>query len=338
MRSTSDNPMRAHYAGRRVCVTGGAGFIGSHLAEALLLLGADVVLLDDLSASDGAHAAALVESYPRMARLVFGSILDPAALREALTGVDTVFHLAAMNSVPRSIAEPERTFEVNAVGTVRIVEECRRRGARRIVYAASSSAYGDGPEMPKVEGLLPRPQSPYASSKLAGESVLRAWAHSYGLSAVSLRYFNVFGPRQSADNAYAAVVAAFLAKLHAGEHPAIFGDGSASRDFTPVANVVQATLLAGASPKDLKGEVVNVGTGRRTTVVELAHLLARLAGRPDLTPVFRDPRPGDVAHSLADISLAHALLGYDPVKSLEDGLADTAAWFARSSREPLATK
>lgn len=329
----TDNPLRSFYIGRRVCVTGGAGFIGGHLVEALLLLGAKVTAIDDLSNSDGAHITTLADGYRDQLRFVYGSILEPAALSDATSGTDVVFHLAAVNSVPRSIAEPERTFEVNATGTLRVAEACRRGGVSRLVYAASSSAYGDDPSLPKVESMLPRPLSPYAASKLAGESVVRAWSHSYALSGVSLRYFNVFGPRQSAGDAYAAVVSAFLGRLLAGRRPIIYGDGMQTRDFTPVANAVQATLLAGALRQDPEGQAVNIALGRRTTVLELAGMLAGLVGRGGVQPEFRDPRAGDVPHSVADISLARGLLGFEPVKGLEEGLADTAAWFARAHQD-----
>lgn len=326
--------MRSHYVGRRVCVTGGAGFIGGHLVDALLLLGAQVSIIDDLSSSDAEHLAALVESSRGAARFIYGSILDPDALRDAVARADIVFHLAAMTSVPRSLEEPERTFEVNAMGTVRVVEAARRVAAGRLVYAASSSAYGDDPALPKHESMLPRPISPYGASKLAGESVVRTWACSYGLSALSLRLFNVFGPRQPATGGYAAVIPAFLAQLQEGKRPIIFGDGAATRDFTPVANVVQAMLLAGASPRQWRGEAINIALGRRTSVRDLAIQLARLVDRTDLQPEFKPARTGDILHSYADIRASAELLGFAPVRTFEDGLADTAAWFQPSGRLP----
>lgn len=324
------NPMRDFFAGRRVAVTGGAGFIGGHLCEALLLLGAQVNVIDDLSNADGFHVSALAESYPKQLRFIYGSILEPGALAETLEGARIIFHLAAMNSVPRSIDEPERAFEVNAIGTVRVAEMARRVGADRLVYAASSSAYGDEPTQPKRETMLPQPISPYAASKLAGESVVRAWSHSYGLSGISLRLFNVFGPRQPAGDAYAAVVGAFITKLLAGERPMIFGDGSQTRDFTPVANVVQAMLAAAALKDDPAGRVVNVALGRSTSVLELLHKLAALTGKEGVEPIFEPARRGDVPHSTAEISLAKAILGFEPMKALDEGLADTVAWYSRS--------
>lgn len=332
-----ENPMRAAYAGRRVCVTGGGGFIGGHLAEALLLLGARVTIIDDLSNSTAAHAVGLAEGYPDRARFVYGSILDPKALADAVRDSEFVFHLAAMNSVPRSLEEPERAFEVNAIGTLRVAEASRAVRAARLVYAGSSSAYGDDPVLPKNEAMLPRPLSPYGASKLAGESIVRAWACSYGLASITLRFFNVFGPRQPGDSAYSAVVAAFLSRLHAGQRPIIFGDGSQTRDFTPVANAVHALLLAGSVSLQEIGPVVNIAMGEATSIRELASVLARLAGREQLTPEFRPARRSEVPHSVADISLARRLLGYDPVKSLEEGLSDAASWYesVRTSATPV---
>lgn len=325
---------RRAFKGRTVCVTGGAGFIGRHLSEALLELGATVQVIDDLSNSEIDGVAELVDRHPGRARFVYGSILDPSSLREAVMGADTVFHLAAMGSVPRSIAEPERTMAVNATGTLRVAQECRRAGVRRWVYAASSSAYGDDPATSSgrsacVESSAPRPMSPYGVSKLAGEHVVRAWAVCYGLPGMSLRFFNVFGPRQPGDSAYSAVIARFIRKLGDGQQPVIFGDGLQSRDFTPVENVVYANMLAAATARDPRGEVVNVGLGRRTTLLELLSVLARLTHRTDVAPRFEPERSGDIVHSQADISRARELLGYEPIVGLEEGLASTAEWFLR---------
>lgn len=329
--------LRAYYGGRRVGVTGGAGFIGGHLVDALLSLGAVITVIDDLSNSTLAHLAELIELEPDRVRFVHGSILDDSALADGIgaAGAQTVFHLAALGSVPRSMEEPGRTWDVNATGTLRVLQAARTAGAARVVFAASSSAYGDDPALPKVESMTPRPMSPYAASKLAGEHLCATWSRCYGLSTACLRYFNVFGPRQPGDSAYAAVVAAFCKKMLAGERPAIYGDGSASRDFTFVGNAVLATLLAGSVDKPLVGEVFNIGTGRRTTVLELAKAVEAVAakggGLANATPPqFAPARAGDVPHSVADITRARQVLGYDVVASLEEGLDETMAWCRQS--------
>lgn len=313
-----------------MCVTGGAGFIGGHLVDALHALGATVVVIDDLSNSDLAHLAELIELAPDMVRFVHGSILDDVALADAVRNVKTVFHLAALGSVPRSMAEPDRTWAVNATGTVRVLEAARKARASRVVFAASSSAYGDTPTLPKVENMPVRPMSPYAASKAAGEMACAAWSRSFGVDTVSLRYFNVFGPRQTAESQYAAVVPVFAKRLLSGERPVIFGDGQQSRDFTYVANAVLATLLAGAREQPLEGEVINVGVGKRTTLLELAAVMAELCvedGRAIAAePEHRPARPGDVAHSLADLTKAQEMLGYRPVVGLKQGLAETIGW------------
>jgi nucleoside-diphosphate-sugar epimerase len=329
--------LRAYYGGRQVGVTGGAGFIGGHLVDALLSLGAVITVIDDLSNSTLSHLAELIELEPDRVRFVHGSVLDDSALGEAMgkPAARTVFHLAALGSVPRSMEEPGRTWDVNATGTLRVLQAARVAGAARVVFAASSSAYGDDPSLPKVESMTSRPMSPYAASKLAGEHLCATWSRCYGLSTACLRYFNVFGPRQSGDSAYAAVVAAFGKKLLAGERPVIYGDGSASRDFTFVGNAVLATLLAGAADKPLAGEVFNIGTGRRTTVLELAKAVegaaAKGGGLASATPPqFAPARAGDVPHSVADITRARQLLGYEVVASLEEGLDETLAWCRQS--------
>jgi nucleoside-diphosphate-sugar epimerase len=333
--------LRAFYGGRRVGVTGGAGFIGGHLVDALLSLGAVITVIDDLSNSTTAHLSELIELEPDRVRFVHGSILDDVALAEAMGTrgapgpVQTVFHLGALGSVPRSMELPARTWEVNATGTLRILEGARAAGGARVVLAASSSAYGDDPSLPKVESMAPRPMSPYAASKLAAETLCGSWSRSYGLATVCLRYFNVFGPRQPADSAYAAVVAAFARRILAGEAPVVFGDGSASRDFTYVANAVLATLLAGAVERPPAGDVLNIGTGRRTTVVELAELMqgviAREGGTATPARIQHAPaRAGDVPHSVADIARARQVLGYEVVASLEEGLGETVAWYRQA--------
>lgn len=322
--------LRTFYEGRAVCVTGGAGFIGGHLCDALVSLGANLCVIDDLSNATLEHLSGLIELEPERVKFVHGSILDDDALKDAVRGCQTIFHLAAIGSVPRSIEQPQRTWSVNATGTLRVLEAARGAKAQRVVFAASSSAYGEQPDLPKVESQASRPLSPYAASKIAGEHLMSVWAQCYGLSTVSLRYFNIFGPRQPADSAYAGVVAAFSKALLAGESPTIYGDGSQTRDFTFVSNAVLATLLAGASPSRLSGPVLNIGTARRVSILELASLTARQCGMPHVQPTFRAERAGDVLHSLADITQARQVLGYEPVAGLDEGLAETVEWFKRS--------
>jgi len=322
--------LRSAYEGKHVCVTGGAGFIGGHVVDTLLSVGARIAIIDDLSNSSLFHLAELIELEPDRIRFVHGSILEDAALNEVARDAEVIIHLAAVGSVPLSIEQPERTWEVNATGTVRVLEAARRYGAKRVVFAASSSAYGDTETLPKVETMTASPLSPYAVAKLAGEHLMRVWSGCYGLSTASVRYFNIFGPRQSADSAYAAVISAFAKRLLAGQAPVIYGDGRQSRDFTFVSNAVVATLLAGASHHELAGEVMNVGTGRSITLLELAAAMSELAGRdgsmiPD--PVHEPSRAGDVKHSLADISKAKEILGYEPIVAFEDGLRETFAWY-----------
>ncbi len=317
------------YQDRCVCVTGGAGFIGGHLIDTLLTVGASVQVIDDLSNSDLTHLGPLIDMEPDRVRFVHGSILDDQALADAVGNTRTIFHLGAIGSVPRSIDEPERTWEVNATGTLRVLQAARTVGAQRVVFAASSSAYGDTETLPKVESMPTQPKSPYAVTKLVGEQLMRVWADCYDLSTASVRFFNIFGPRQAADSAYAAVIAAFASRLLSGEAPVIFGDGTQTRDFTFVSNAVLAMLLAGASERPLAGEVMNVGVGRSISLLDLAERMRVVAGLNGVVtvPVHRESRPGDVAHSLADISLARELIGYEPISDFDEGLAETVAWY-----------
>jgi UDP-glucose 4-epimerase len=308
------------YHDRTVLVTGGAGFIGSHLVDALVDLGARVRVIDDLSNGRRENIAAHLEHGRVM--FVQASILNEGALARAAEGCSVVFHQAALGSVPASVERPLVYHDVNGTGTVRVLEAARRAGAKRFVYASSSSVYGDSPALPKIESMLPAPMSPYAASKLAGEHWVRAYAGCYGVSGVSLRYFNVFGARQRPDSQYAAVVPAFIAAARADRPPIIHGDGLQSRDFTHVANVVHANLLAGAIDRDLRGEAVNIACGERITLLELLEAIQSHAGS-NAAPDFRPPRAGDVRHSQADISAARDLLGFDPVMPFGEGLRAT---------------
>lgn len=317
----------------QVCVTGGAGFIGGHLCDALVALGARVTILDDLSNSDTRHVGALINRAPEHVRFIQGSILDPNALGEAMDGVSRVFHLAALGSVPKSVEQPERTWLVNATGTMRVLKAAQQAGASRVIYSASSSAYGNNPALPKNEDMAPEPESPYAAAKLAGESLCRSWAKCYGVDTICLRYFNIFGTRQAADSAYAAVIPAFIKRWVGGQAPTIFGDGGQTRDFTHVSNAVLANLLAGASETNLGGGVVNIGAGVRTSVSELASKIQSRLGIDGLNPEHQPERVGEVRDSVADISRANELIGYEPITSLEDGLATTVDWYNAALRD-----
>ncbi|MBX3358606.1 MAG: NAD-dependent epimerase/dehydratase family protein [Phycisphaeraceae bacterium] len=312
------NAMRPFYAGRRVLVTGGAGFIGSHLARTMADLGAKVSVIDDLSTGSSDNLAGAPID------LFAGSILDDSLLASAIAGCAVVFHEAAMVSVPLSVEQPEQCRKVNIEGTHRVLLAARDAGVKRVVFAASAAAYGDTPTLPSSERHAPDCRSPYAASKVAGEQLLRAFAHSYGLSTASLRYFNVFGPRQSPNSGYAAAISAFFSALSRGARPIIFGDGLQTRDFIPVANIVLANLLAAASPRELRGEIFNIGTGHRTTLLTVLEVMSQLMG-VKADPVFAPPRAGDVRDSVADISLARDMLAYEPVVGFEEGLQHLVA-------------
>ncbi|MAE64809.1 MAG: LPS biosynthesis protein WbpP [Phycisphaeraceae bacterium] len=310
-----------------VLVTGGAGFIGSHLCDALVALGAEVTMLDDLSGGDPDNLAHHTSSGSSGLRFVEGSILDEDVLAASVKGRRFVFHQAALPSVPRSIEHPRLFHDVNVNGTVDVLEAARAAGVERVTFAASSSAYGDSEELPKVETITPTPCSPYAANKVCGEQMMRAWASSYGLDTISLRYFNIFGPRQNANSAYAGVIAAFAKAVLNGVAPVIYGDGLQSRDFTFVENVVHANLLAVRSGDRLGGNVINVGCGDRITVNRLAETMAEVAGGASPPPEHRPVRQGDVLHSLADLGQAEALIGYRPIVGFREGLEATVDWY-----------
>lgn len=325
----SEDNYESSFAGKSIAVTGGAGFIGSHLARKLVALDTDVRIIDDLSGSSLDNLAPIKSSI----KFNHASILDPDALAETIAGAEIIFHEAALASVPASIEDPQRYHEVNITGTMRVLEAARKYNVKRVVFASSSSVYGDLPSLPKYETDRPQPLSPYAMQKLTSEYLLDVWARCYQLTTISLRYFNIFGPGQSADSAYAAVVAAFAKALLKNKPPRIFGDGSASRDFTFIDNVVQANLRAAAIPRDqlqsqLAGRppIFNVACGKQTTVLELANAMITQTN-PDLTPTFDPPRAGDVLHSLADISLASEILGFTPTTRLDEGLKQTIDWY-----------
>lgn len=303
-------------------VTGGAGFIGSHIAERLVAEGASVRVLDNLSTGSLDNLAHL------QGRVDFqqGDLLDLDAVKKAVQGVDVIFHEAALASVPRSIAKPRESHDACVTGTVNLLDAARQNGVRRIVYAASSSAYGNSPIMPKTEAQLPEPLSPYAAAKLASELYMQAFAHSYGLETVRIRYFNVFGERQDPNSPYSAVIPLFVAAILSGKQPTIYGDGSQSRDFTYVGNVVSANLKAAHAP-DVSGKVYNVACGGSLSVLELLKEICDQLEKP-FAPYFAPPRTGDVLHSWADISAAERELGYRVEISLQEGLRRTVAWYA----------
>jgi len=302
-------------------VTGGAGFIGSHLVEQLLGLGHDVRVLDDFSTGRRENIAPFEADID----LHVGDIRNIDAVRAAMRGVDVVFHEAALASVPRSVDDPVTSNKVNVGGTLNVLVAARDAGVGRLVYASSSSVYGDSPELPKREDMAPAPESPYAVGKLAGEHYCRVFSSLYGLECVALRYFNVFGPRQDPSSQYAAVVPIFTSALLAGNRCLINGDGEQSRDFTYVENVVTANLLA-ADTSGVGGEVMNIACGDTITVNTLHERLRVLTGS-DLQPEHGPDRAGDVKHSFADVARAKRLLSFEPEVSFEDGLERTVAWF-----------
>ena len=308
----------------RYLVTGGAGFIGSNIAEKLVGLGEDVVVFDNLSTGHEGN----IEHIAKDIRFVKGDIRNASEVRMALEGVDYVLHQAALASVPRSIDDPVLVNEVNVGGTLTVLEESRHASVKGVVYAASSSAYGDSEVLPKVEDMLPAPLSPYAVSKLVGEHYCSVYSKVYGLPTVSIRYFNVFGPRQDPESQYAAVIPIFITHLLDGKAPTIYGDGEQSRDFTYVGNVVKANIMAAQWDK-AAGQVINVACGGRFTLNEIYGMLRELIGEK-IDPIYADTRQGDVKHSHADISMAEELLGYSVETGFEEGLKRTVDWYRQS--------
>jgi nucleoside-diphosphate-sugar epimerase len=308
----------------RYLITGGAGFIGSSIAEALLSSGESVVILDDFSSGRREN----LQNLPGSWELVEGSIVDPATVARAMRGVEVVFHEGAIPSVMRSVENPQATMAAGVQGTTVVLDMARHAGVRRVIFAASSAAYGDTPTLPKVETMQPRPLSPYAASKLAGEHLLRIFSLLYGLETLSLRYFNVFGPRQDPKSEYAAVIPNFMAAALARKHPVVFGDGEQTRDFCHIDNTVRANLLAAGTSRKLEGQVVNVACGERTSLNQLLHYIGELAGA-SLEPEYRPGRLGDVRDSLADIRAARELLDYEPKVDIREGLRRTYESFKR---------
>ncbi|MEQ8848200.1 SDR family oxidoreductase [Botrimarina sp.] len=302
-------------------VTGGAGFIGSHIATALARRGDRVRVLDNLSTGYPRNLAHLGQQV----ELIRGDVADAAAVDRAVDGAELVFHQAAMASVPASLRTPMESHSACMTGTVQVLDSARRAGVRRVVMAASAAAYGDQLSAAKRETDPAKPLSPYAASKVASELYCQAFAASFEIEAVALRYFNVYGPRQDPASEYSAVIPIFVTKMLGGERPTVFGDGMQSRDFVFVEDVVRANLLAAEAPQ-ASGRVINIGTGRHTTLLDLIDAINAAAGTT-LEPVFADPRPGDIRESLADITLARTLLGYEPRVAFADGLKQSIDYY-----------
>jgi UDP-glucose 4-epimerase len=304
----------------KVVVTGGAGFIGSNLAEELAARGYRVVILDNLSTGKMVNLENLLAS--RQVEVVEGSITNLSLLEKVFTNAEYIFHQAAIPSVPRSIKNPMASHNTNITGTLKVLLAARDKGVKKVVFASSSSIYGDTPTLPKVEDMTPNPQSPYAVMKLAGEQYCQVFHQIYGLKTICLRYFNVYGERQDPGSPYAAVIPLFVTRALAGKPPVIFGDGNQSRDFTFVKDVVRANILAAESK--VTG-VFNIGSSKRVTINQLAQLAIQLSGHDMLKAIYKDARPGDVLHSLADITLA-GTFGYRPEYDLEEGLKEVVKY------------
>lgn len=316
-------------SGKIYAVTGGAGFIGSHIASRLLRDGHTVRVIDNFLTGNKANIEHL-ESLNGDFTLYEDSILSGTALEKIFADVDVVYHQAALPSVPRSINDPLETHEQCATGTLTILNAARLSGVRRVVYAASSSAYGDVEGDFKVETMSPNPISPYGVAKLAGEYYCRAFYESFGLETVALRYFNVFGARQDPKSEYAAVIPKFITMMLQGKQPTIYGDGTQSRDFTYIDNVVYGNLLAGSAP-DAVGEVMNLATGGRVTLVELVDKLNTILGT-DIEAIHTEPRTGDILHSRAGVDKARELLDFEVIVDFDEGLRRTVEWYQRESQ------
>ncbi len=305
-------------------VTGGAGFIGSHLVEHLVRLGAAVRVVDNFVTGSRENLLGLSN-----VELIEGDLADPEIARQAVVGVDYILHQAAIPSVPRSVADPWVSHRANVDATLHLLLAAREADVRRVIYAASSSAYGDAPTLPKVETMQPVPRSPYALQKLVGEEYSRLFTQLYGLETVSIRYFNVFGPRQDPNSQYSGVIARFITALLQGNSPVVYGDGEQTRDFTYIDNVVMAVLAACTAPR-ASGEVINVATGDRVSLNQLFQKLCAIIN-VEIEPIYESSRPGDVRDSLADCTKAKERLGYQPFVNFEDGLRLTVEWYRQSS-------
>jgi nucleoside-diphosphate-sugar epimerase len=302
-------------------VTGGGGFIGSHIVEELLRRNETVRVIDNFST--GKHEN--VEPFADRVEVIEADIAEATNLAQFLKGADYVIHQAAIPSVPKSMIDPVKSHHANVDGTLKLLVACREAGVKRVVYASSSSLYGDSPTLPKHEGMAPNPLSPYGAQKLFGEIYCQVFTRAYGLETVSLRYFNVFGPRQDATSQYSGVLALFIPAVLQGKKPTIYGDGLQSRDFTYVKNVAEANLIACKVP-GVGGQVFNVACGDRITVNSMLQQINKITGK-DITPIYAEPRAGDIKHSQADITRAKEHLGYQPTVSFEEGLRNTIEWY-----------
>ena len=315
-------------------ITGIAGFIGSSLARALVERGEDVRGVDNYLTGKTANLA----GYYDLIDFREADLRDPSAIRTACEGIDYILHIGALPSVPLSVAHPEPSHRCNVDGTFNVLEGARAEGVKRIVYAASSSAYGNQPILPSKESMRPMPISPYAVQKLVGEYYMSSYWQVYGLETVSLRYFNVFGPRQGADSPYSGVLAKFIQQMLEGTRPTIFGTGDQGRDFTYIDNVVSANLLACAAPAEkVAGKVFNTACGGQYTLKQIYQLLAKLTGF-DLPPLYAKSRTGDILHSQADISAAAEAFGYRPLVGVEEGLQRTVEWYRETLKLPVASR
>ena len=307
---------------KKVVVTGGAGFIGSNLVEGLVKRGDRVTIIDDLSTGKESNIQPIIDE--GKAEFINGSITDLILLRRVFTGIDYVFHQAAVPSVPRSIKDPETSNNVNINGTLNVLVAARDTGVKKVVYASSSSVYGDTPTLPKTEDMIPNPLSPYAVTKLTGELYCQVFNDIFNLKTACLRYFNVFGPKQDPLSEYAAVIPLFIDLILSGKPPVIYGDGEQTRDFSYVKDVVTANIQVAES--DATG-IFNLGTSKRITINELVNNILRLAKKINIKPIYENPRPGDIVHSLSDITKAKAAFGFNPAYSFEEGLAQTFEYF-----------
>jgi UDP-glucose 4-epimerase len=307
-------------------VTGGAGFIGSNIAEHLVGQGSSVRVFDNFSSGKREN----IRSFADKAEIIEGDLRDPKSIQHAISGVRFVLHLGAIPSVTRSVEDPRTTGEVNITGTINLLLAAREAGVQRVIFTSSSSVYGDAPTLPKREDMPPSPLSPYAVHKITGEYYCRIFWQLYGLETISLRYFNVFGPRQDPQSQYAAVIPRFISAILSSQSPTIYGDGKQTRDFSHIENIIEANVLACQAPKEALGESFNIACGGRISLLELVDTVNRILGK-DIRPKFDAARPGDVRDSQADISKAEKLLGWKPKVNFADGVAKTIAWYQRQT-------